>query len=297
MLNSHIIKPIEDRFRQTRGRKSQLSVRALFAGLLTAADNGMPYGPAYMAGVLSAPIDPQIASEVGLQPGGVPATPLSAVTVGRMLQRLETTLRDGWTANGQRYDLQWFTAAMLATSLPEDASEQVRAAAIDATDFPAWAKPDGADPDARLRYRSASGRAASGVFVGYDVHLAVACDDLKRGHRSSERTRPYILGISVQPGGSNPAAAGAEAAIAARTTAPDITTVIADSASANRTDSEAAYQRSAAARHQTENAITSLKARRGLEARACRKPGLTAHRMAALLRAVAHNRRIGRDTA
>lgn len=303
----NIIEPIEERFKRNRGPSSRLSVRVLLAGMLSAADYEMPYGPADIALALNRPLDPQIAQDVGLQPGSTPGTPLPPAIVGRQLRQLETALTDGWDDNGKRYDMAWFTTAMLNASIPEDTAATVDAVAIDLAAFPAWANGKltrgqirCADPDARLGYRSASADALAGPFLGYEAHVAAACDSANQT-RARRKPAPYILGVSVRPAATDHAGAARDAIRAAQQTAPGITEVIAIRSYANRINGRTAatpcvLTADAAGRHgQIEYAMTRLKSRGGLHAHACRKHGLTAHHMAVLLKAVAHNRRIRRN--
>ncbi|WP_423923734.1 hypothetical protein [Candidatus Poriferisodalis sp.] len=95
------------------------------------------------------------------------------------------------------------------------------------------------DIDARPGHKSAKGKSVAGFFFGYDLHLAVA---VKAFHYFGDRAKgdfgpellPFVLGLCLQPAGTNPAIAGLEAIAMALSAAPHIREVIADRAYTNK---------------------------------------------------------------
>ena len=91
------------------------------------------------------------------------------------------------------------------------------------------------DPDVRTGWRSAADKRSAGPFSGYDVTLAVSVlgvhwsgnpDKIAMG----KPTPPYILGLDVTPGGTNPGPIGYRAVTRSLLVAPGIVEVAADRA-------------------------------------------------------------------
>ena len=208
MLNPSVIDPIEARLAQRPGPRSQLSVAALLAGIFINAIWRRPYSVASVAETLNG-LTPDEAAELGLAPADLPERPVSYAIVRRKTKLLEETIAAGWTADGQKYDLEWFTAQLLAASVPAEAATGTHSVTIACTDFPTWAKPrhdsenghkgrDGriirsCDPDARPGWRSDTAGRPDGLFLGYDVFIAV------QNHHDL-----YLFGLRVDPARHRP---------------------------------------------------------------------------------------------
>ena len=91
------------------------------------------------------------------------------------------------------------------------------------------------DPDVRTGWRSAADKRSAGPFSGYDVTLAVSVlgvhwsgnpDKIAMG----KPIPPYILGLDVTPGGTNPGPIGYRAVTRSLLVAPGIVEVAADRA-------------------------------------------------------------------
>lgn len=93
------------------------------------------------------------------------------------------------------------------TALPEDDFEPTHAQAVNEPGWPQTGH-DGrlqhsVDPDARDGYRAGKNKSRKGIFVGWDLHLAVDTPDL-----GSPGCPPLIRAASLRPGGSDKATAG-----------------------------------------------------------------------------------------
>ena len=328
VLKQDIIEPIEQRMDSRPGPRSQLSIKALLAGIIIAATRRRPYSPAAVAEALSS-VSAEEAAELGLTPADLPKQPVSYEIVRRRMKRLEDALAAGWTVNGSQYDLNWLTTDLLAASVPAAAARRCETIAIDRTAFSAWSvrrhgkenAPSGdgrvvrsLDPDARTGFRWAADQGGGCLFEGYDILIAAVVD-----------SDPYVLGLQVEPAGADLAKPGLEAIKMARRIAPGFSEVHADRGFARLqsgipTVSEN-YQRSyvsfsipndalpdqlhhlgakAAPRTpgvRTEVVMAWLNAGRYFEAGDCRRPGVAVHTMAALAAVVALNLYFRRNQA
>ncbi|WP_419922603.1 transposase [Candidatus Poriferisodalis sp.] len=119
----------------------------------------------------------------------------------------------------------------LAAALPKDAEIGTKVGEFG---------PDGrlvrsVDPEARPGYKSSTGKERARLFLGYDVHIAVAVKGatflgVDKGVSFSEPVLPFILGLHVSPGATNPAIAGIAVVLMARALASRIDEVLADRA-------------------------------------------------------------------
>ena len=321
VLKQNIIEPIEQRLDSRPGPRSQLSIKALLAGIIIAATRQRPYSPAAVAETLNS-VSAEEAAELGLTPADVLKQPVSYEIVRLRMKLLEDTLAVGWTVNGSRYDLAWFTAELLAASVPVAAARRCETIAIDRTAFSAWSvrrhgkgnapSDDGRvvrslDPDARTGYRWAADQGGGCLFEGYDILIAAVVD-----------SDPYVLGLQVEPAGADPAESGLEAITMSRRIAPGISEVVAGrrfakpqlSVSAVREgfsvpndsspDQPYRFVTEASRRAlgvRTEAVMARLSAGRYFERGGCRRHGLAAHTLAALAAVVALNLHLRRNQA
>lgn len=227
MLNTTIVEPIRARLDSNRGPSPAISVGSLLASIIAAAGRHGSYRAANITEALNG-MTPSEARRLGIDPAELPAAAVECHTVAMRLSRLENALAEGWQSGGQTYDMDWFAAELLQASIPHRTARRIRAAAVDRTDFPTTARlrnraggEPSADPDAGLGYRRAAADHDEGVFIGYDIHLAVAVREIRFSgvHRAAavgDYIAPYILGISVEPAGTNPAIGGSAAVNMAR---------------------------------------------------------------------------------
>ena len=237
MLNPQIIEPIEKRLDHHPGRRSRVSVVILLAAILITAYRRRCYTVTAITETLGQ-MTPNEARWFGIDASELPDGPVSRHIVGRQLARLEQALAEGWTADGQTFDMEWFTTEMLRASVSSSAVNAISAVALDGTDFPSMATSplngtESSDPDARMGYRTSAGTRTEGMFFGYAVHIVVAVPEAV--FRGVERkvtlgvSQPsFIVGLSVQPAGTNPADGGMAATMMARCVAPATAEVVAD---------------------------------------------------------------------
>ena len=91
----------------------------------------------------------------------------------------------------------------------------------------------GKDRDMRVGWATATSKRAGGFFVGYDLHLVVACRTVTWQGRPDKyqlgpAVAPYILAMVLVPAGTDPGPVGYDAVMKARRVAPRIREVVAD---------------------------------------------------------------------
>ena len=91
----------------------------------------------------------------------------------------------------------------------------------------------GKDRDMRVGWATATAKRKGGFFVGYDLHVVVACRTIAwQGqpdrYQLGPEVTPYVLAMVLAPAGTDPGPVGYDAVMKARKVAPGIREVVAD---------------------------------------------------------------------
>lgn len=134
MLDASIIDPIEERLDNHPGRRSRVTVAALLTATVRNAEQGRPYTRAEVTETLNSFAGEELVALGVLSTGQTPEL-FSYASVTKRMRALEIALSEGWTSDCVDYDLDWFTQAMIAASLPDGNEPAVHARAVDSTKF------------------------------------------------------------------------------------------------------------------------------------------------------------------
>ncbi len=122
-----------------RGPKRRISVEALLVAIIIAGyDSGRSYNRSAVVLALIG-LDAAVAYELGV----CTATKWESVTyntIARRVKELENTLRLGWFEGKQYRDFDWLSTRLLGASIPPAARRAIRAAVLDETPRPMWAR-------------------------------------------------------------------------------------------------------------------------------------------------------------
>ncbi|WP_423915687.1 hypothetical protein [Candidatus Poriferisodalis sp.] len=139
MIDASIIDPIAARLDHHPGPRSRLTVAALLAAIVRNAEQGRPYTRAAVTETLNNYTADELAA-LGVQTADQSPEPFSQASVTRRIKQLEDALEEGWSVDGVKYDLDWFTQAMTAASWLVGIKGVPRAEAADSTTFPVSAE-------------------------------------------------------------------------------------------------------------------------------------------------------------
>ena len=116
-----------------------MTVAALLAAIIRNADQGRPYTRTAVAETLNGFTGNELA-ELGVQPADQAPEPFSPQSVMRRMKHFEDALAEGWIVDGVKYDLDWFSRAMISAFVAVGIEVVPHAAAADPTTLPAPAR-------------------------------------------------------------------------------------------------------------------------------------------------------------
>ena len=122
-----------------RGPKRRISVEALLVAIIVAAyDPAKSYNRSAVVLALIG-LDASIAYDLGV------CSPhkwesITYTTIARRIKELENTLQLGWFEGKEHRDFDWFATRLLGGSIPPTALRNIRAAVLDETPRPMWAR-------------------------------------------------------------------------------------------------------------------------------------------------------------
>lgn len=203
------------RFSGRRGRKRGLGIKAFLVCVLIAAYIGRSYRRTDLVAVLYG-LHPDVASALGLLDANGHMHPtITYNVVIKTANRLERLLRRGFRSGLTRCNLEWFAHRMIRASVPRDIRRSVRAAIVDSTPVPTWARtrnfgkqstldkdayalhrklvvdnPQLNDPESRREALAAAAR-KQGLPVGDDGRIIRGKDpDARAGYATGTAKRP-----------------------------------------------------------------------------------------------------------
>ena len=138
MVDASIIDPIEARLDHHPGRRSRVTVAVLLAAIICNAEQGRPYTRAAVTETLNNYTADELAA-LGVQTADQSPEPFSYESVTRRIKQFEDALEEGWSVDGVKYDLDWFTQAMTAASWLVGIKVTPHAETADSTTVPIWA--------------------------------------------------------------------------------------------------------------------------------------------------------------
>lgn len=209
-----VLKHLVPRFSGLRGRKRQLSIKAFVVCVLIAAYIGRSYRRTDLVSVLYG-LHPDVAAALGLLDANGQMLDITYNVVIKTANRLERLLRRGFRSGLTRCDLAWFAHRMIRASVPRHIRRSVRAAIVDSTPVPTWARtrnfgkqstldkdayalhrklvvdnPQLNDPESRREALAAAAR-KRGLPVGADGRIVRGKDpDARAGYATGTAKRP-----------------------------------------------------------------------------------------------------------
>ncbi len=122
-----------------RGPKRRVSVEALLVAMVIAAraDSKSYHRSAVLLALIG--LDADVAYQLGVCTNRKWRI-LRYKTVARLVKELEQTLLLGWFQDGEYRDFEWLATRLLKASIPQTARRHIKAAALDETPRPTWAR-------------------------------------------------------------------------------------------------------------------------------------------------------------
>ncbi len=113
-----------------------MTVAALLTAIIRSAEQGRSYTHAAVAETLNSFTDEEL-DALGVLSADQTPEPFSYASVTRRMTALEHALSEGWTVDGVKYDLDWFSRAMISASVVVGVEVVPHAEAADPTTLPA----------------------------------------------------------------------------------------------------------------------------------------------------------------